>query len=155
MLLRHFGHTPQQMARDLRETRALGDRLPSELLDHLRSLLPDVNVLFEVIMLDTLPANARVAALQHTDVDVMAAAADRVVLGNPAALNNPEQSVNAMSFPMDDLLSTLAPPFVPQHLQGAYPAVPAPPATPLVAAATKISRPPYKRTDTLCAVHAR
>ena len=84
-LLRHFGRKPRQLARELRDTRSLGDKLPSELLDHLESLLPDVKVLFEVVLLDSLPVNARIAALQHSDVRSMARAADQVVLESRAA----------------------------------------------------------------------
>ena len=82
VLLRHFGRTPHQLAREFRETRSLGDMLPSELADHLQSLLPDINAIYEVVLLDSLPSNARDAALQQTGLAAMAAAADQVVLGN-------------------------------------------------------------------------
>ena len=85
MLLRHFGHTPCHLAHELRETRSLGDKLPSKLLDHMMGLLPDVKALFEVILLDALPDNARVAALQHTDVVAMAKEADAMVMENRAS----------------------------------------------------------------------
>ena len=64
----------------MRETRSLGDKLPTEFLDHIVALLPDVRTLYEVALLDALPANARVAALQLTDVYDMARAADAVVM---------------------------------------------------------------------------
>ena len=62
-LIRHFGRTPRQLAREAREARSLGDRLPSEFLDHLTGLLPDIKLFYEVALLDALPPNARVAAL--------------------------------------------------------------------------------------------
>ena len=38
--LRHFGSTPRQLACEFRETRSLGKRLPSELLDNVRGIDP-------------------------------------------------------------------------------------------------------------------
>ena len=72
--------------------------MPSELLDHMKSLLPDVNTLFEVILLDTLPANARDAALRQTGVESMAATANLVVLENRAMASS-EHSISALSLP--------------------------------------------------------
>ena len=83
-LLRHFGRTPRQLARELRESRSLGDKLATEFLDHVKGLLPDVRTLFVVVLLDALPPNARVAALQHSSVEDMARAADSVILENRA-----------------------------------------------------------------------
>ena len=143
-LLRRFGRTPRQLARDLCESRSLGDKLPSEFLDHLLGLLPDVKVLFEVILLDALPANARVAALPHTDVHAMARAADTVVLENRASaeVDRASAAIAAVSVaPADE--------FPPSQLSPAAVALPA------VAAVSRGSRPPLKKTDTLCAVHAR
>ena len=97
--MRHFGRTPRQMARDLREARSLGDQLPSEFLDHAMSLLPDVKAYFEIILLDALPPNARVAALNHTDLRAMALAADAVVMENRAAaeVDRATAAVSALS----------------------------------------------------------
>ena len=104
-LLLHFGRTPRQNARELRETRSMGDRLPSEFLDHALGLLPDVKTYFEIILLDALPPNARIAALQHTDLRAMAKAADAVVLENRAeaeVVHPVSAAVNAMSLLDDD-----------------------------------------------------
>ena len=83
------------------------------------------------------------AALQHTDLRAMAVAAEAVVLENRAMAesgNSLSPAVNAMSL-LDDGLD---------DSQG----IP-PPLTPQVAAIRRDHRPPYKKTDTLCAVHAR
>ena len=140
-LLRHFGRTPRQMAREMRDTRVLGDRLATEFLDHIVALLPDVRTLYEVALLDALPANARVAALQHTDVYAMARAADAVLLENRAEAEAPrtlEASVNSLTLLDGDL----------QHDS-------VQPLTPTVSAVSRGQRPPLKKTDTLCAIHAR
>ena len=108
-LLRHFGRTPRQLAREMRDTRTLGDRLPSELLDHMFGLLPDVMALFEANLLDSLPDNARVAALRHTDVRSMARAADAVVLENRAAAESFRPAVSSVSL-LDAALDTRCPP---------------------------------------------
>ena len=83
-LLRHFGRTPRQLAREYRESRSVGDKLASEFLDHIVGLVPDIKTLHEVVLLDALPANARAAALQHTDLAAMARAPDAVLLENRA-----------------------------------------------------------------------
>ena len=88
-LLKHFAKTPRDLARELRELRSLGDSKPSEILAHIRGLLPDPDVLFEVVLLDLLPPNARDAALQHTSLDAMAAAADLIVAENVVAASLP------------------------------------------------------------------
>ena len=143
-LLRHFGRTPRQLARELRDTRSMGDMLATELLDHLYGLLPDVKVLFEVILLDALPANARVAALQHSNVRAMARAADEVILENRAAAECVRPAVSSLSLLDGDLDSSDAfqQPLLPQ-------------AAPAVAAVSRGPRPPFKKTETLCAVHNR
>ena len=145
-LLRHFGRTPRQLAREFMESRSLGDKLASEFLDHVVGLASDIKILYEVLLLDALPANARVAALQHTDVYDMARAADAVILENRALAESSRASpaaaptLSALSLLDDELDCGRAIP---------------PPLTPTVAAASRDSRPPYKKTDTLCAVHAR
>ena len=77
----------------------MGDKLPSEFLDHLMSLLPDVKTFYEIALLDALPANARVAALGHKDVRSMALAADAVVLENRASAvaERPAAATDVMS----------------------------------------------------------
>ena len=137
-LLLHFGRTPRQNARELRETRSMGDRLPSEFLDHALGLLPDVKTYFEIILLDALPPNARVAALQHTDLRAMARAADAVVLENRAeAEASRPVSVSALTLLDDDVdggCSTA-------------------PLTPTVAAVSREQR--SKKSPSLCPTHAR
>ena len=139
-LLRHFGRTPRQLARDFRDTRSLGDRLPSEHLDHLMSLLPDPKVLYQVYLLDALPINARVAALQHTDVRAMARAADTVML---ESRSSPDlaPSVSAMSLGCEDDLRPLDD-------------SPAAPASAVVAAVARAPQ-PAKKGNQLCVIHAR
>ena len=144
-LIRHFGQTPHQMARTFRETRVLGDMLPSELLDHLLGLIPDVNALVEVVLLDALPSNARDAALQQTGMHAMAAAADSVALGN-RALETAERSVNALSLSA----SPSSPPMTPPDFSSpAVHAVQAASATPRSSG----SKP--RKSDSLCSSHAR
>ena len=142
-LLRHFGRTPRQNAREAREARAIGDRLPSEFLDHVVALLPDVRTFYEVALLDALPDNARVAALQHSDVFAMAKAADAVVMESRAAdlaVRSTAASINSMSLLDSAVDSTHA------ALQ---------PLQPVPSVAAVGSRPPLKKADGLCAVHAR
>ena len=137
-LLRHFGRTPRQNARELRETRSMGDKLPVEFLDHILGLLPDVRTYFEVILLDALPPNARVAALRHTDLHDMARAAEAVVLENraEAEASAPIAAVNALSLLDDD--SHVGPAVLPL--------------TPTIAA---VGSHPAKKTSALCPTHAR
>ena len=91
-LLKHFAKTPRDLCRELRELRSLGDSTPSEMLAHIRGLMPDPDVFFEVVLLDLLPANARDAALQHKSLDAMAAAADLIVAENAVAAASPAVS---------------------------------------------------------------
>ena len=147
-LLRHFGRTPRQLAREFLETcqsRSLGDRLPSEFLDHILGLLPDPRVAFEVALLDALPATARVAALQHSgaSLHVMASAADAVVLEAraEAEASRSSPSVNAASI-LDSACDTTVPP----------------PLSPVVAAVGRDRRPAQRgnKSDTsICANHVR
>ena len=145
-LLRHFGKTPRQLARTFLDTRTLGDRLPSEYLDHIEGLLPDIKVLYQVMLLDALSPNARVAALQHSDARAMARAADAVVLENRAVSESDRSvpSVNSLSLLDSDLdgANNFPPPL-------------APAAVPEIAAVSRSQRPPLKKVDGLCAVHAR
>ena len=116
---------------------------PSEYLDHLFSLLPDLKVLYEVWLLDALPANARVAALQHSDVRAMARAADAVVLENRACADSERSaaaSVAAISLACDDDAVAAQ--------QDAVCSVQA------VSAGARSSR-PERRNPNLCFVHAR
>ena len=141
-LLRHFGRTPRQLARECREIRTLGDRLTSELLDHVMGLLPDIKTFYEVLLLDALPDNARVAALQHADLFAMARAADAVVLESRASEHSDRcvPTVSSLSLLDSAVDTTSAVPLTPQ---------------PAVAAVGGGPRPPLKKSDGMCAVHAR
>ena len=101
------------------------------------ALLPDVKTFYEIALLDALPPNARVAALQHSGVLDMARAADDVVLESRAELESSRAAVNALSLIDDDLGGARAMP---------------PPLTPVVAAVNK-DRQSAKRD--LCPAHAR
>ena len=151
-LLRHFGRTPRQLAREFRDTREIGERLPSEFLDHLHGLLPDVPPaakIFEVYLLDALPPNARVAALQHSNIHAMARAADAVVLENRASSDS-FPAVNQLSLLDDDVDAAGKRDFTPS-----LPPVPAP----LVAAVSRgghpSAAPSGRKSDNLCLNHAR
>ena len=133
--MRHFGRTPRQLAREAREARSLGDKLPSEFLDHVMSLLPDVKMFYEIALLDALPANARVAALGHSDVRAMARAADDVVLENRASAEADR--------PVAAIASLLLSPDLDQD-QASPPAV---------AAVGRVAKPAQK--SSLCSAHAR
>ena len=118
----------------------MGDMLPSEFLDHVMGLLPDVKTFYEIALLDALSPNARVAALQHSDVLSMARAADAVVLESRAEAELP-RAINAVSLLDDDSDFRAVPP----------PLTPAP--APVVAA---VRAPPAAQTKKeLCATHAR
>ena len=107
-LLKHFAKTPRDLVRELRELRSLGDSTPSEILAHMRGLMPDPDVMFEVVLLDLLPPNARDAALQHSTLDAMAAAADLIVAENAVAANSP--SISAVRAPDPDSVAAVSAP---------------------------------------------
>ena len=86
----------------------MGDNTPSEILAHIRGLLPDVDVLYEVVLLDLLPPNARDAALQHSSLDSMAAAADLIVAENAVAASLPAVSELAAPDSSDDRVVSVA-----------------------------------------------
>ena len=115
----------------------MGDKLPSEFLDHLMSLLPDVKTFYEVALLDALPPNARVAALGHTDVRSMALAADAVVLENRATAEvdrSPAASVMSAALSQEQ----------PEDFLHPHPAI---------AAVGRAAKPAQK--SSLCVAHAR
>ena len=120
----------------------MGDRSPSEFLEHAMSLLPDPKVFFEVVLLDALSPNARVAALQHTDVRAMARAADAVWLENKtsAELDRTAVAVSAISLDGDDGACGYRPPQA---------------VAPVVAAASREPQVQHRKKESLCWVHAR
>ena len=106
------------------------------------SLLPDVKAYFEVVLLDALPPNARIAALNHTDLRDMARAADAVVMESRAAeeCERAAAAVSAISLQSDFYDSD----------QAADVAA----GSPAVAAVSRPQRPAQKKSD-LCFVHKR
>ena len=142
-LLRHFGQTPRQQAREFRDARSMGDKLPTEFLDHLEALVPDFKVLLEVALLDALPPNARVAALQHSNVRAMAVAADEVVRENralAAAGRDVADGVHSLSLMDSELVN-------PSACQT--------PLSPSSAVAAVSRGPPAARRESLCQNHKR
>ena len=120
--------------------------LPSEYLDHMDGLLPDPQTLKEVYLLDALPPNARVAALQHSSIRDMALAADAVILESRAEAASTvamTASVNSLSLLDGDLSggASIPPPLLPTPVAS-------------VAAMSRRSGPP-KKPSTLCSNHAR
>ena len=72
--------------------------MPTDMLEHIYGLLPDPRVIYEVIFLDLLPPAAKDAALQHSSLDAMAAAADRIVIeGSPATAPSVSEVTAAVS----------------------------------------------------------
>ena len=93
-LIRHFDQTPRDRARDFRRLESLGDMMPTDMLEHIYGLLPGPMVIYEVVLLDLLPPAAKDAALQHSSLSAMAAAADKIVLeGSPASPAAPSATV--------------------------------------------------------------
>ena len=150
-LLRHFGKTPRQLAREIFDTRSLGDKLPSEYLDHILGLLPDPRLLFEVMLLDALPPNARVAALQRSLIRDMAKA-DAVVLENRAITEASRSSVADVG-----AVSSVNSVNSVSLLDGDFSCDAPTPLTPTVAAVSSRDRRPLpaKKSSSLCANHAR
>ena len=109
-------------------------------------LLPDVRTYFEVTLLDALPANARDAALQHSSLDDMAEAADLVLLENRAAaasLRDPVVANVSAADPVSEYYAELQP-----HVAAVSSA-------PSGVSSRGPKKPPFRRTDTLCAIHAK
>ena len=98
-----------------------------------------VKTFYEIALLDALSPNARVAALQHSDVLSMARAADAVVLESRAEAEA-SRAVNAISLEDDSTFYAAPPPLTPAPAP-AVAAVRAPPAAP--------------SKKELCATHAR
>ena len=123
-LLRHFERTPRDLAREFRNLTSLGDMLPSDMLEHLYGLLPDPKVMYEVVFLDLLPPSAKDAALQHSSLADMAAAADKIVReGHTAARISAVES-------SPSLLGCDAPAALPVSTVAAVRSTPKPPSLP-------------------------
>ena len=103
-LIRHFDKTPRDQAREFRRLESLGDMTPSDMLEHIMGLLPDPAVIYEVVFLDLLPPAARDAALQHTSLRAMAAAADKIVReGSSAPAVAPALTVSSVATSLDTM----------------------------------------------------
>ena len=117
----------------------------------MEGLLPDIRVLFEVILLDSLPANARIAALQHSDVRSMAQAADAVILENRASseLSRAAAEISSISRHDPDFLpdGSVAQPFAPVPSVNAVSSG--------ASAQPRARRPPLRKADGICAIHNR
>ena len=82
--------------------------MPSDMLEHIMGLLPDPAVIYEVVILDLLPPAARDAALQHSSLSAMAAAADKIVKeGSTATAGASDISVVANDVDQDGSLSLI------------------------------------------------
>ena len=115
-LIRHFDKTSRDQAREFRGLTSLGDMMPSDMLEHIYGLLPDPKVIYEVVFLDLLPPAAKDAALQHSSLSAMAAAADKIVReGSPAAgasanaVSVSEIATAAASLALDDISAVSRP----------------------------------------------
>ena len=66
--------------RELLNLNGLGDKKPSELLQHMKNLNADPNTLFKALFLTQLPPDVRriLATSSKTDIDELATEADRI-----------------------------------------------------------------------------
>ena len=71
--------------------------MPSDMLEHIFGLLPDPMAIYEVVFLDLLPPAARDAALQHSSLSAMAAAADKIVREGSSAPAAAPSSISVAS----------------------------------------------------------
>ena len=80
-LIKAFGKTQAQKDNELLSLSGLGDRKPSGLLRHIRSLNADPETLLRALFLAQLPTEVRqvLAGSAHTDLDEMATNADRIM----------------------------------------------------------------------------
>ena len=111
-LIRHFDKTPRDRARECRSLDSLGDMMPTDMLEHIYGLQPDPKVIYEIIFLDLLPAAAKDAALQHSSLSAMAAAADKIVLEGSPTNSTPsvsQVSTSLASLAVDEVAAVGAP----------------------------------------------
>ena len=80
-LIKNFGKTQSQKDNELLSLSGLGDRNPSALLRHIRSLNADLGILQQTLFLAQLPQEVRqiLAASGKTDLDELATDADRIM----------------------------------------------------------------------------
>ena len=102
-LINAFGKTQAAKDAELLSLSGLGDRKPTGLLRHIRSLNADPETLLRAVFLAQLPADVRrvLAGMDIKDLDELAQAADRVL--EAAKL---EDVVNAVSSPRQPTLAT-------------------------------------------------
>ena len=79
-LIKAFGRTQMEKDQELLNLNGLGDKKPSELLQHMKNLNADPNTLFKALFLTQLSPDVRriLAASSKTDIDELAAEADRI-----------------------------------------------------------------------------
>ena len=79
-LIRVFGKTQEEKAQTFLGLNGLGDRNPSELLQHMQNLNADPATLFKALFLAQLPPDVRriLATLSKTEIADLALEADRI-----------------------------------------------------------------------------
>ena len=79
-LIKAFGRTQMEKDQELLNLNGLGDKKPSELLQHMKNLNADPNTLFKALFLTQLSPDVRriLAASSKTDIDELATEADRI-----------------------------------------------------------------------------
>ena len=79
-LVKAFGRTQVEKDQELLNLNGLGDKKPSELLQHMKNLNADPNTLFKALFLAQLPSDVRriLATSSKTDINELASEADRI-----------------------------------------------------------------------------
>jgi len=112
-LYQKFSKTPFERAAEIYKVQSLGDWKPSELMDHLLSLLGDhePDLMFRYHFFQCLPDYIRttLAYSETTDPDRLAEEADRIfVAGRPKEASISETSAEAAPSQVDRVATTLA-----------------------------------------------
>ena len=106
-LIAAFGKSQAEKDQELLNLNGLGDRKPSELLQHMKNLNVDPNTLFKALFLAQLPPDVRriLATSDKTDIGELAIEADRITevsrLSNDLQVNaaNPVQRNRQQTIP--------------------------------------------------------
>ena len=79
-LIKAFGRTQVEKDQELLNLNGLGDKKPSELLQHMKNLNADPNTLFKALFLAQLPPDVRriLATSSKTDINELASEADQI-----------------------------------------------------------------------------
>ena len=95
-LIAAFGKSQAQKDQELLNLNGLGDRKPSELLQHMRNLNADPETLFKALFMAQLPHEARriLASSSKTELDELAVEADRIVEVSRLANELPVNAIN-------------------------------------------------------------